>query len=254
MSSDESSAVSPVRHRTLRRAWIVLGLTPLLPIVLVFPGGGWLLPLVAPLLLWPSFAPAARDGRYLRAVVAALIWAVLLSGSLIALTQTAPTLAGARIVNGEPYRMEMFRWIETGVGKENEPGLFVLEHIVHLAAFALLSWLTAGYLGLALGAGLTAYMSYFVGSFALASGHPWLGSIAAWVPWSVIRVVAFVILGTVLARPLLRRRILGGRWGGLERSDLVWIGAALAGIVADLALKTLLAPDYGLFLRGLLRP
>ncbi len=233
--------------REERRAFVLLGATPLLPILLVFPGGGWLLALAAPAILWPSFAPAARDGRYRRAVVAALIWATLLSASLIALTQSAPTLAGARIVNGEPYRIEMFRWIETGVGKENDPGQFVPEHLVHLAAFAILSWLSAGYLGLALGAGLLAYMSYFVGSFALSSGHPWLGSIVAWVPWSVVRVAAFIVLGTVLARPLLQRRLFG-----LDRRDLAWLGAAFAGIVADLALKTLLAPSYGLFLRRLL--
>lgn len=254
MTPDPTPTLRPADHRTVRRAWSVLGLTPLLPIVLVFPGGGWLLPLVAPLTLWPSFAPAARAGRYRRAVAAALIWAVLLSAAIILLTQVAPALAGARIVNGEPYRVEMFRWIETGEGKENNPTEFVPQHLAHLAAFALLSWLTAGYLGLALGAALTAYMSYFVGSFALSSGHPWLGSIVAWVPWSVIRVVAFVVLGSVLARPLLRRRLLGSGWAGLERSDLVWIGAAFAGIVADLALKTLLAPSYGVYLRGLLLP
>ena len=44
MSPDPNPAASPAGHRTVRRAWIVLGLTPLLPILLVFPGGGWLLP------------------------------------------------------------------------------------------------------------------------------------------------------------------------------------------------------------------
>jgi hypothetical protein len=161
----------------------------------------------------------------------------------------APTIAGARIVNGEPYRLEMFRWIESGVGRENDPGRFVPQHLLHLAAFALLSWLSAGYLGLALGTALLAYMSYFVGSFALSSGHPWLGSIVAWVPWSVVRVVAFIVIGTVLARPLLRRRL-----GGFERRDFAWLGAALAGIAIDLVMKTLLAPSYGIFLRGLLEP
>jgi hypothetical protein len=143
--------------------------------------------------------------------------------------------------------MEMFGWIETGIGKENDPAQFVPQHLLHLSAFALLSWISAGYLGLVLGAGLVAYMSYFVGSFALASGHPVLGAIVAWVPWSVVRVLAFVVLGSVLARPLLCRRL-----GGLDRRDFAWIGAALAGIVIDLAMKTLLAPSYGLFLRRLM--
>ena len=188
-----------------------------------------------------------RAGRYGRAICAALVWSALLSAGIITVSQVAPTLAGTRIVNGEPYRIEMFRWIETGVGRENEPAEFVPQHLLHLGAFALLSWLSAGYLGLALGAALVGYMSYFVGSFALASGQPWLGAIVAWVPWSVVRVVAFVVLGSVLARPLLRRRL-----GGFERRDLLWIAAALAGIALDLLMKATMAPGYGLFLRRFL--
>ena len=38
-----------------------------------------------------------------------------------------------------------------------------------LSLFALLTYLSAGYLGLVLGAALTGYMSYFVGSYAAAS-------------------------------------------------------------------------------------
>jgi hypothetical protein len=154
---------------------------------------------------------------------------------------------GKRIVHAEPYRIEMFGWIETGVGKESDPARFVPEHLVHLGLFALASWVTAGYLGLAFGAGLLAYMSYFVGAFAVASGRPLAGALTAWVPWSVVRIVAFVVLGTVLARPLLN-----GRLAGLDRRDLAWLGFGLAGIAVDLAAKTLLAPGYGLFLRRLL--
>lgn len=226
-----------------RRAWLALGLTPLALLALALPAGGWLMPLVAPLALWPVFAPAARAGRYRRAVAAALLWAALLSAAVIALTELAPRWTGTRIVNGEPYRMEMFRWIETGEGKENDPGAFLPEHALHLAAFALLTWLSAGYLGLALGAGLVAYMSYFVGSFAASSGHPLLGAVVAWVPWSVVRVVAFVALGAVLARRFLVRQPFD-----FDRRDFAWIGAAFAGIVADIALKTALAPAYGRFL------
>ena len=230
-----------------RRAWLLLGATPLVPILFALPGGGWVLPLVAPLILWPTFAPAVREARYGRAVCAALVWAALLSAGVVAVSQVAPTLAGTRIVNGEPYRIEMFRWIETGVGRENVPADFVPQHLLHLGAFALLSWASAGYLGLTLGAALVAYMSYFVGSFALASGAPFLGAVVAWVPWSVVRVVAFVILGSVLARPLrLRRR------GAFDRRDLRWIAAALAGIALDLLMKATMAPGYGRFLRRFL--
>ena len=108
----------------------------------------------------------------------------------------------------------------------------------------MLTWATAGYLGVALGAGLVGYMSYFVGSYALASGHPFLGALAAWVPWSVLRVCAFVLLGSIFSRPLLVRRV----WP-FEREEYRLMGLALSGIVADLLIKAAFAPGYGIFLR-----
>jgi hypothetical protein len=224
-----------------------LALTPLVPLVALVPGGRWLAPLVAPLPLWPAFSAAVRVDRRGRAFAFGLLWALLLSVSTIALTQAAPRAAGRGIWNAEPYRLEMFRWIETGIGKEVEPARFLPEHALHLGAFALLSLASGGYLGLVLGAALLAYMNYFVGAFALSSGLPCLGALAAWVPWALVRVVAFVALGSILARPLLV-----GRSRALDSADRRWLAWAFAGVLADAALKTLLAPAYGLWLRRLL--
>jgi len=226
--------------------WIALGATPLVPLVSLAPGGRYLLPLVAPLAVWPLFAEAVRRADYRRGLAVGLVWAILLSAGVILFTQVAPQSAGRSILNGEPYRQEMFGWIESGEGKESSPRRFLPEHALHLAGFALLSLVSGGYLGLALGALLTAYMSYFVGSYAASAGLPVLGSLAAWVPWSVVRVVAFVALGTLLARPLLVRE--WPRFGPRERRWLLWIAV---GIATDLAVKSLLAPRYGLFLRSL---
>jgi len=224
-----------------------LALSPLVPLVALIPGGPFLGPLVAPLPLWPSFAAAVRAGERRRACGLGLVWALLLTVATIALTQLAPQAAGRGIWNAEPYRSEMFGWIERGVGKENEPARFALEHALHLGAFALLSLASGGYLGLVLGAALLAYMNYFVGAFALSAGAPLVGSLVAWVPWAVVRVVSFVALGSILARPLL----VGWR-GAFGRDERRWIGWALAGIAADLLLKSLLAPGYGRWLRGFL--
>jgi len=111
-----------------------------------------------------------------------------------------------------------------------------------------LTWATGGYLGLALGAALVAYMSYFVGSYAAASGHPFLGSAAAWVPWSVLRVCAFVLLGALFSRPLLVRRV----WPFGSREYRL-MALALSGILADIVIKALCAPAYGVFLRQMAR-
>lgn len=235
-----SVAAGPVTS-PLRLA--LLGLTPLVPLVGLVPGGRWLVPLVAPLPLWPIFSRAVREGRFGQAFGFSMLWTVLLSASVIAFTQVAPQSAAGAILNAEPYRREMFGWLETGVGKETTPARFIPEHLLHLGGFVVLTALSGGYLGLALGAALVGYMSYFVGAFAASAAAPVAGALVAWVPWSVIRVLSFVALGVVLARPLLVRRA----WPMPPR-DRRWILVALAGILTDIVVKTLLAPAYGRFL------
>jgi hypothetical protein len=214
----------------------------------LLPGGPWILPLAAPLALYPGFVRAVRERRYGVAFRRGLAWAALLSLGIVFLVRLVPQAAAAGILNSESYRREMFDWIETGIGREGDWRAFLPQHLSHLGLFALLTWATGGYLGLALGAALTAYMSYFVGSFALAAGEPILGAVVAWVPWSVVRVIAFVALGTILARPLLV-----GRWTPpFERRERRWLLWAALGIATDLAAKAALAPAYGRFLRGFL--
>jgi hypothetical protein len=225
------------------RQLLILGLTPLVPLVGLAPGGRWILPLLAPLPLWPIFARSVRAGRYAEAFGFSMVWAVLLSASVIAFTQIAPRVAADAILHAEPYRREMFGWVETGFGKETSPARFVPEHLLHLGGFVVLTALSGGYLGLALGAALVGYMSYFVGSFAASASAPVAGALVAWVPWSVIRVLSFVALGVVLARPVLVRR--AWPFGARERR---WILIALVGILTDILVKTLLAPSYGRFL------
>lgn len=230
-----------------RSSWFLL-LTPFLPLLALIPGGSWALPLAAPLTLWPAFRDRVREGDYFRAWTLGIAWAFLLSLGVIVLVLWMPAAARTGILHGEPYRQEMFGWIATGTGKENTPSAFIPEHLLHLGAFLLLTWASGGYLGLVLGAGLVAYMSYFVGSYAAASGHPFLGSLAAWVPWSVVRVCAFVLLGSLFARPLLARRV----WPFGER-EYRFMALAFSGILADLVIKSLAAPAYGRFLREMAR-
>lgn len=227
--------------------WPLL-LTPFLPLLAAVPGGRWALPLVAPLTLWFAFRERVINGDYYRAWVLGIVWAWLLSLGVIVLVFWLPDAARAGILNGEPYRQEMFAWIATGIGQENDPGAFIPQHLLHLAVFLVLTWASGGYLGLALGAALVAYMSYFVGSYAAASGHPFLGSVAAWVPWSVIRVCAFVLFGTLFSRPLLVRQL----WP-FGRREYRLMGLASSGIIADLLIKSLFAPAYGQFLRQMAR-
>jgi hypothetical protein len=226
-------------------------LTPLLPWIAVLPLGRYVLPLVAPLTVYAAFASRVRARRYVAAWALGMAWAALLSAGVIALTELRPVVAGKVILHGPAYQQEMFHWIGTGSGKETTPAQFVPEHMVHLGAFVLLALVSGGYLGLVLGAFLMGYMSFFVGSYAARVG-PVTGALAGWVPWSVVRVAAFVLLGAVLARPLLVRRREPESWLRFGRREWTLLGLAAAGIVVDLAMKILLAPAYGDFLRRLL--
>lgn len=227
-------------------SWL-LPLTLFLPLLTAVPGGSWALPLVAPLTLWPVFRERVRTQDYLGAWTFGMAWALLLSAGVILLVLGWPEAARAGILHGEAYRQEMIGgWIRTGVAPENSPRLFIPQHLLHLGAFLLLTWASGGYLGLVLGAFLVGYMSYFVGSYAAASGHPLLGSVLAWVPWSVVRVCSFVLLGALFARPLLARRV----WP-FERWEVRLMALAFAGLLVDILVKVFFAPSYGLFLRQL---
>jgi hypothetical protein len=232
-----------------RRDWPWLALTPLLPLVAAIPAcGRWALPLLAPLTVYTAFAARVRRGDYEAAWRLAMAWAVLLSLGVIALVELWPEAAAGGILRGEPYREEMFGWITTGVAPENDWRQFLPLHLEHLGLFVLLTWASGGYLGLVMGAALVGWMSYFVGSFAVASGHPVLGAAAAWVPWSVLRVLAFVLLGAIFSRPLLVRRA----WP-FTRREVRLMALAAAGLAADALIKATLAPSYGLWLRQMAR-
>lgn len=228
--------------REQRRGLILL--TVLMPLLVLLPGGGWALAVLAPLTLYPSFRERILERDYFGAWRLGMAWAALLSAGVILLVFLLPEAARNGIVNGERYRQEMFGWIATGEGRENDWRQFVPQHLLHLAVFLLLTWASGGYLGLALGALLVAYMSYFVGSYAVASEQPLAGAFVAWVPWSVIRVFAFVLLGALFSRPLLARRA----WP-FERLEYRLMALGAAGILADITMKALLAPTYGRLLR-----
>jgi len=238
-------ATEPRRLPALRYAPLVF--TPLAPCLGLVPGGRWIVPLVAPLTLFlAGYAAEVRGRRYAAAWGSSLAWGALLSAGVVALTLVAPAAAADSILGGETYRTEMFRWIRTGIGAEGNWRQFLPQHALHLVAFAALTLLSGGYLGLVLGAYLLGTMSYFVGAFILAAGGSAAG-ILAWVPWAVVRVLAFIGLGVVLSRPVLSQEPLR-----IEAEERVWLWAAGCGILADAILKALVAPGYGRALGALL--
>jgi hypothetical protein len=153
------------------------------------------------------------------------------------------------ILHGPEYRDEMFTWIRTGIGSEGSPRLFVPQHALHLAAFVVLCLVTASALSITMGAVLMNYMGFYVASLARAGVPLWAVVLLGWQPWAIARVAAFSVLGVVLAQPLLRR--LTGGVAPLRVSRPLLIAAAVL-LLADVALKAVLAPTWGLALRRVL--
>jgi hypothetical protein len=238
-------------------------LAPTAVVLTAAAGSRMLLPILATAALYPVTAYLIVRGHRAAALAATLLWAASLSAAVIALTVRDPAGSGDLVLRGTAYRDEMFAFIRTGTGRESDPAQFLLQHALHLGVFAVLAWISGGLFGVALGAMLIAYMSYYVGALAAAGGASGVAFLLGWPPWAILRVVAYAILGTALSAPALYavvRRwprsqlhrpaegagLPGTAWGGPWKS---WYVAALVLLLADAALKALLAPRWALLLR-----
>ncbi len=214
---------------------------------------GWLLavPVLVPVLntaaAFPFMFVELRRGRLRRAVVTMLVWALAMGVAATALSYLRPAASERLFINGEAYRREMFTWVATGVGAESTPRLFIPSHALHAAIFCALSLLTGSVLSMPMGAVLMNYMGHYVGALAAASVRPMLTACLAWVPWAVIRVASFVVLGVVLAGPVLSR---AGRFSFRLRDHAALLALGVCGLLVDIAIKAMLAPWWQRMLRG----
>ena len=231
-----------------------LGLIVVLLAVVSYPlglalGVPGLLPVLNAAPAYAAMVILLRRGEVRRAVVVMLVWAAVLAVAATFTFAVWPQPPGALILHGPEYRDEMFAWIRTGVGTEGSPRQFIPQHALHLAAFVVLSLLTASALSITMGAVLMNYMGFYVASLARAGAPAWAVVLFGWQPWAIARVAAFSTLGVVLAQPLLRRLRPGA--APLQPSrPFVIVAAAL--LLVDVALKTLLAPTWGRILRDVL--
>ena len=227
----------------------------LLATVLSYPlglalGQAWLLPLLNAAPAYVAMAALLLRGERRGAVVAMLAWAAALAISGTACFALWPSPVDRLVIHGPEYRDEMFAWIRTGQGTESSPRLFIPQHAAHLGLFVAASLATGSALSIAMGAVLMNYMSFYVASLARAGAPAWAVVFLGWQPWAICRVAAFSTLGAVLGEPLILR-IGGRRYAGLAAAR-PWLVAAGAALLADVALKAALAPQWGLWLRKVL--
>jgi hypothetical protein len=210
-------------------------------------GQPWLLPAFNAAPAWPLLYAALRRGRPGQAIARLSIWALMLGACATALAFWRPETTASLFLNAESYQREMFAWVATGRGPESEPSRFVPVHGAHALLFSLLSLASGSLLSMPMGAVLMNYMGHYVGTFGAASARPGVAILLAWHPWAVVRVGSFVALGVVLAGPVLSRV---GRFPFSLRRHRRLLVLASAGLLLDVALKTLLAPGWARVLRA----
>ena len=235
--------------RARRLGWLVLLTAASYPLGLAL-GHRLLLPLLNTAPAYATLVLLVRRGRRGEAVAAMLLWAAVLAVAGTWAFAAWPADPGPLVLNGPQYRDEMLHWIRTGEGAEGSPRLFLPQHLLHLAAFVAVCLVSASAAGITLGAVLMNYMSFYVASLLRAGVPAWAVALLGWQPWALCRVAAFCVLGVVLAEPLLAA-LRPYRYEGLGAARPYLI-AASAGILADWALKAVLAPWWGLWLRGVL--
>jgi hypothetical protein len=224
----------------------MVGLTIVIATLLSY-AVGWaigvpvLLPILNTLASFPFMVLALTRGDLRLAVVRMLLWALTMGVAATLLSSARPAQTDALFLRGDAYRTEMFAWVLTGQGAESTPSQFIPQQIGHAALFSGLALATGGVAAMPMGAMLMNYMGHYVGALAASSRRPALTMVLAWHPWAVIRVVSFVVIGVVLSAPLLSRI---GKFRVDWRTGRTLLLGAAAGLVADIVLKTLLAPAW----------
>lgn len=205
-------------------------------------GGGVLLPVLNTAGAYAAMVVLLRRERRRDAVALMLVWALALAVCATVTFAAWPAAPDGLVLNGPAYRDEIFHWIRTGEGREGRPAEFIPQHVVHLVAFVALSLATASASSMVLGAALMNYMGFYVASLFRSGMPPASVLLLGWQPWAICRIAAFVILGVVLAEPLLSR-IKPYRYEGL-RAARPFVVAAAAGIALDWILKAMLAAQW----------
>lgn len=188
-----------------------------------------------------------RRGRTGEAVARMLMWALTLGVCATALGYWRTTDTGRLFLHGEAYREEMFTYLRTGVGPEGDIRLFLPQHVWHATVFSALAAATGSLAAMPMGAALMNYMGFYVGALAAAGARPLELVALAWVPWALVRIASFVVLGVVLAGPVCGR-IVGFSYRLSDQRR--WIALAGTGLLLDAAMKWAFAPAWREMIRG----
>ncbi len=206
------------------------------------------LPILMTLVIYPVYALDLSQGARRLAAFHTFFWAAVASVLMVIFVREDPNQLSNLVFKGIAYRDEMFRWILTGEGAEGNIRLFLPEHLKHFALFCASTLITGGVWGLAFGAILLNYMNFYVGTLSLHAHDPLLVAVLGWPPWSLLRVIGYVLCGVALSEPLLSQLL---RFRLNFGKSARWFFFGLLFIVLDILVKANLAGFWRGLLRGL---
>jgi len=206
------------------------------------------LPAIQGLLGFVAFATAWRMAGPLVAALAVGGWALGSTFTGIPAFRGQPEQADRLVLGASRYREEMLGWLRTGRGPESRPLATLRAHLVELLLYLAAALASANLLSIVMGAALLNRMNVYVAALLAAARRPWTVRLLAWNVWSIVRVAAYVLLGSACAAPL------AGLAGFPARREPVFLLVLLggAGVAADLVLKLALSRPCGRALSGAL--
>jgi hypothetical protein len=204
------------------------------------------LPAAQALLGWVAFLLAWAIVGTGWAAAAVLVWALGTSLASIYVFFRHPAEADARVIRAASYRATMLAWLETGAGPERRPVETVQQHVREAIWYTAAAIATANLGSIAMAASLLNTMNAYVATLLRAATRTGTVVLLAWNVWSLVRVGAYVLIGTAAAGPMLR--LWGWRVDGGTTRTLAAVG--VAGLVLDLVLKLALSRPAGRILAG----
>ena len=183
-----------------------------------------------------------KNGRLGYALIDMILYVLWLTVIGLILMYFFPDMATVAVINGFQYWDEMLPWLHGYAVKEGIPSQFIPEHLMHMGIVIISSLISAGMIALIFGTVLVNYMNYYVAQLMINSPTPLLMAVIGWHPWSICRVLSFIILGIVFAIPLVRlfnRKLVFSR-----RTIIHMILAAVCLEIIDILLKTYLGNSW----------
>lgn len=212
----------------------------------------WLTPILGAAVAYPIFIYLVYHKQYGTAAIAMLLWAIFQSLAVGIGTVWFPETAAETILSGPAHTATMFHWIQTGEGYAESLQIVLPGHLRNYLIFCGLCCLTISSTALLFGTWQLNYMNFYVAELVRASAHPWVAISVGWPPWSILRVIGYILTGVALAVvglnqiDRLRRR-------SVQRSfpqQYLWLGMGF--VIADIVLKAPLAPLWRSLLRYVL--